>query len=185
MVRFYFTLGGCLDVRMSNAILWWCCHSFELGIVPMVLWGGSLQYDGIFWGSSLTDCLWGLGLSSYLPWLVTTLLVSASLDLLHWWSIWEGVASLQVWPWHWSLGPLKTTSTFGLDGTLQWIQCLWNIRVIGSVSNAFDYKLWYSFQKIFHFGRVLLNLVLKGNILLVIVRIFHFGRVFWSEKLCF
>ena len=70
-----------------------------------------------------------------------------------------------------------------LDGTLQWIQCLCNIRVIGSISNSSDYKLWYIvIWKIFHFGRVLFVLVLKGNILLVIVRIFHFGRVFQSGK---
>ena len=70
-----------------------------------------------------------------------------------------------------------------LDGTLQWIQCLCNIRVIGSISNSSDYKLWYIvIWKIFHFGRVLFVLVLKGNILLVIVRIFHFRRVFPSGK---
>ena len=44
----------------------------------MVLLGGSLQTGGL-----LTDCLRGLDLSSYLPWLVTTLLVSASPGLLH------------------------------------------------------------------------------------------------------
>ena len=33
---------------------------------------------------------------------------------------------------------------------------------------------------IFHFGRVLLVMFLKGNILFVIVRIFHIGRVWWS-----
>ena len=64
-----------------------------------------------------------------------------------------------------------------LDGTLQWIQCLCNIRVIGSISNSSNHKLWYIvIWKIFHFGRVLFVLILKGNILLVIVRIFHFGR---------
>ena len=68
-----------------------------------------------------------------------------------------------------------------LDGTLQWIQCLCNIRVIGSISNSSDYKLWYVWN-IFHFGRVLFVLVLKGNILLVIVKIFHFGRVLRSWK---
>ena len=46
----------------------------------------------------------------------------------------------------------------------------------------FDYKLWNSFQKIFNFGRVLLEMVLKGNILLVIVRIFHFGRVLQCQN---
>ena len=25
---------------------WWCCHSYELGIGPMVLLGGSLQIGG-------------------------------------------------------------------------------------------------------------------------------------------
>ena len=54
---------------------------------------------------------------------------------------------------------------------------LCNIRVIGSISNLSDHKLWYIvIWKIFHFGRVLFVLVLKGNILLVIVRIFHFGE---------
>ena len=63
------------------------------------------------------------------------------------------------------------------------IQCLCNIRVIGGISNSSDYKLWNTvIWKIFHFGRVLFILVLKGNILLVIVRIFHFGRVFQSGK---
>ena len=96
VIRESFTLGGCLDVGMSNAICG--CHSFELGIDSMVLLGGSLQYDGFLYGSSLTDCLQDLVLSSYLPWLVTTLLLSASSGFLYWWSIWEGVAlSLQVW----------------------------------------------------------------------------------------
>ena len=49
------------------------------------------------------------------------------------------------------------------------------IRVIGSISNASDYKLWYSFRLIFHFERVLLIMVLKGNIVLVIVRISTLG----------
>ena len=84
---------------------------------------------------------------------------------------------------HWV--PCKPHMLLRLDGTLQWIQCLWNIRVISSIFNAFDYKLWYSFWKIFYLGRVLHRLVLKGNILLVIVRIFHFGRVFGSWKTVF
>ena len=43
---------------------------------------------------------------------MTTLLVSASLGLQLWWSIWEGVtwSSLLVWSWHCSLGPLQTWS---------------------------------------------------------------------------
>ena len=51
---------------------------------------------------------------------------------------------------------------------------------MGSISNASDYKLWYSFGMIFHFARVLHIMVLKGNILVVIVRIFHFGMVLQS-----
>ena len=74
------------------------------------------------------------------------------------------------------------TSRTSTSSPLQWIQCLWNIRVISSISNAFDNKLWYSFQKIFHFGRVLLIMVLKGIIVVIIVKIFHFGRVLWSGK---
>ena len=75
----------------------------------------------------------------------------------------------------------------GLDGPLQWNQCLSNIRVIGSIFNASDYKLWYHFGMIFDFGRVLLIMVLKGNILLVIVRIFDFGRVLqcWNDVSCY
>ena len=87
-----------------------------------------------------------------------------------------------------------------LDGTLQWIQCLCNIRVIGSISNSSDYKLRYIVICKIHFGRVLFVLVLKGNIcacycknislwegVLVpeaVFRLFHFGRVlrFWKAK---
>ena len=39
----YFTLGGCFVLGMEQCIWWWCCHSCELGIGPMVLLGGSLQ----------------------------------------------------------------------------------------------------------------------------------------------
>ena len=65
----YFSLGGCIGsweiqyiwllyclfhfgrvfgCRNEQCYLWWCCHSFELGIGPMVLLRGSLQYDGFF-----------------------------------------------------------------------------------------------------------------------------------------
>ena len=81
--------------------------------------------------------------------------------------------------------PANLVCFLGLDGALQWNQCLWNIRIIGSISNASDYKLCYSFRLIFHFVRVLLIMVLKGNIVLVIVRIFHFGRVLWSRNASF
>ena len=49
----YFRLLYCLFhfgrvLRSSNeqCFWWWCCHSFELGICPMVLLGGSLQFGG-------------------------------------------------------------------------------------------------------------------------------------------
>ena len=85
-----------------------------------------------------------------------------------------------------TLGPLQTSSASWAwwHSSVDTV-CLWNIRVESNISNAFDFNLWYRFQKIFHFGRVLLVMVLKGNILLVIVRIFHFGRVFRSQKMVF
>ena len=42
---FYF--GRVFVCWNEQCFLWWCCHSFELGISKMVLLGGSLQYDGI------------------------------------------------------------------------------------------------------------------------------------------
>ena len=41
----YFTLAGCFGLVMQ-CFWWWCCHSFELGIGPMVLLGGSLKIGG-------------------------------------------------------------------------------------------------------------------------------------------
>ena len=46
VIREYFTLGGCIGVGMSNAICGGVVTPFELGIGPMALLGGSLQYDG-------------------------------------------------------------------------------------------------------------------------------------------
>ena len=46
VIREYFTLGGCIGVGMSNAICGSVLTPFKLGIGPMVLLGGSLQYDG-------------------------------------------------------------------------------------------------------------------------------------------
>ena len=42
----YFTLGGCFMIGNEQCFWWWCCHSFELGIGPMVLLAGSLQIGG-------------------------------------------------------------------------------------------------------------------------------------------
>ena len=91
--------------------------------------------------------------------------------------------------------PANLVCFFGLMALFSGYSVSAIIRVIGSISNSSDYKLRYTFWKIFHFGRmwwsrkwifqfgrVLLIMVLKGNILLVIVRIFHFGRVLWSRK---
>ena len=44
--RVYFTLGGCMDVRMSNVICGGISTPLSLELAQMVLMGGSLQYDG-------------------------------------------------------------------------------------------------------------------------------------------
>ena len=76
----YFTLGGCFGIGNEQCFWWWCCHSFELGIGPMVLLG---RVSSDWWLSSRAHhwqgLLRGLDLSHYLPWTVTTLMGSASL----------------------------------------------------------------------------------------------------------
>ena len=41
-----FHFGRVFRVGNEQCFWWWCCHSFELGIGPMVLLGGSLQIGG-------------------------------------------------------------------------------------------------------------------------------------------
>ena len=41
-----FHFGRVFRIRKEQCFWWWCCHSFELGIGPMVLLGGSLQIGG-------------------------------------------------------------------------------------------------------------------------------------------
>ena len=41
-----FHFGRVFRVENEQCIWWWCCHSCELGIGPMVLLGGSLQISG-------------------------------------------------------------------------------------------------------------------------------------------
>ena len=55
-----FHFGRVYQSGNEQCFCWWCCHSFELGIGPMVLLGRSLQIGGFLYGSPLTDYLRGL-----------------------------------------------------------------------------------------------------------------------------
>ena len=171
----YFTLGRCISLAMSNAIGGGVVIPLSLELAQWYCWEGLFRLMAF----SMAHQVWQvpsevLVKNHCLPRLVTTQLFGGpfgrvwsgppcryGLDTAHWFSCESGLL-------------------LGLDCALKWEQCLCNIRVIGSISNSSDNKLWYIFRKIIHFGRVLLVMVLKGNIWLVIVSIFHFGRVNWS-----
>ena len=131
---------------------------------------------------------------------MTTLLVSTSPGLQLWWSIWEGVtwSSLLVWSWYFSLGPLQTSSaswtwwhssvdTVSLQykSHRQYLQLIWSQALVQFLENISLWKDVVVREVNISLGRVLLVMVLKGNILLVIVRIFHFGRVLRFCKQCY
>ena len=148
-----------------------------------------------------------LDLSHFLSWLVTTLLVSASLGLLLWWSIWEDVtwSSLQVWSWHCSLGPLQTwsaslawwhssvdTVSLQYKSHRQYFQCIWlqvSVQFLENISLGegvlvleVNISLWegvaHNGPERKYFACYCKNISLwKASFLL-----FHFGRVLRSCK---
>ena len=46
VIVLFISLWEGVSVGNEQCFWWWCCHSFELGIGPMVLLGGSLQIGG-------------------------------------------------------------------------------------------------------------------------------------------
>ena len=105
----------------EQCYLWWGCHSFELGIDPMALLGGSAG-----WWLSLGLITDRLPLRSWFKFksaLVgdNSFSISKSRSpafMVHFGGC--GLSSSHVWYWHWSLGPLQTLFWLpGFDGTLQ------------------------------------------------------------------